>query len=499
MISRLISFLLFFIFTFTFPLNNEIQGKFIYDVDINKNELYLFNNLLELKTYDLETGLLKYSRQINQLDPNRLNNRTWSGLYSGDVNLGPDVMNGLMDNLELKKLENDKFYLFHDGGGLVLSLENDKLNRVDNSFPFMNKFFGDFINYNNKLFHFGGYGLFRTNNTMLLFDEGNSNQWNEVKYENNIPSETKNGIASFFSLLNGSDYYILSGNSSFNNERVFNKSILKFDFENYTWDKLGEINLDLSLNPLIIPSETCFYIFDKNFFYQVQILKNKMLKFEYNRDFNVESLGNSAPYNRSDRSFLSINKKGEEFGIVSMNNYDNKFIHTFKPHNGKINTSILNKYKLDKIINIDTVTEIPLFKVEQSRNQFFIPMLIVLVIIIINLLYKGIKKDVKKVNKKLYTIEEDELFFMGTKINIDNNALEILKMLQENEQITSNDIVAKLVDNGLSYDYASKVKNKIIESLNEKFEFITGSNEAFINISKSSQDKRIQILSLIKS
>ena len=126
-------------------------------------------------------------------------------------------------------------------------------------------------------------------------------------------------------------------------------------------------------------------------------------------------------------------------------------------------------------------------------------MLIVLVIIIINLLYKGIKKDVKKINKKLYTIEEDELFFLGTKINIDNNALEILKMLQENEQITSNDIVAKLVDNGLSYDYASKVKNKIIESLNEKFEFITGSNEAFISISKSSQDKRIQILSLIKS
>ena len=53
--------------------------------------------------------------------------------------------------------------------------------------------------------------------------------------------------------------------------------------------------------------------------------------------------------------------------------------------------------------------------------------------------------------KKLYTIEEDELFFLDTKINIDNNALEILKLLQENVQITSNDIVAKLVDNGLDF------------------------------------------------
>ena len=52
-----------------------------------------------------------------------------------------------------------------------------------------------------KIFHFGGYGLFRTNNTMLLFDEGNSNQWDEVKYENKIPSETKNGIASFSHFL----------------------------------------------------------------------------------------------------------------------------------------------------------------------------------------------------------------------------------------------------------------------------------------------------------
>ena len=85
---------------------------------------------------------------------------------------------------------------------------------------------------------------------------------------------------------------------------------------------------------------------------------------------------------------------------------------------------------------------------------------------------------------------------MSTKINLDNNSLEILNMLLKNNSITSNEIVAKLVENGLSYDYASKVKNKIIESLNEKFEFITSSSEPFIKISKSSQDKRIQILSL---
>ncbi len=499
MILRQLFFVFIAITQFLFPFNNEINGKFIYNIDINKGELYIFNNNLQLNTFDLDNGILKYSRQINLKKPYELNNRTWSGLYSGEIDLSPQVMDGLMNNLILKKNIDGEFYLFHDGGGLILSLKNDELNRVDNSFPFMNKFFGDFIMHNDKIYHFGGYGLFRTNNTMLLFDEGNSNQWDEVSYEGNLPEELNDGIASFFPLKVGSQYFLFGGNSSTNNQRYFNRSVLKFDFENYKWENLGEINLDLSENPLIIPAESCFYVFDKDFFYQIQLVKEKMLKFEYRREFNLQSLGKSQPYNRLNRSFISINKKGEEFGVISINDYDNKFVHTFKAHNGKVNTSILNKYRLDEIIDVSSLEEVPLFSVEQSRNQFFVPMLIILLILMINLLYKGLKSD-KILNKsKLYHFENDELFFLDTKISLENNATEIIKMLLKNDQISSNEIVAMLVENGLSYDYASKVKNKIIESLNEKFEFITNSSEPFINISKSSQDKRIQILSLLET
>ena len=499
MILRLLFFILITTKHFLFSFNNEVNGKFIYHVDISKSELYIFNNNLQLSTFDLDNGVLKYSRQITLKKPDELNNRTWSGLYSGEIDLSPQVMDGLMNNLILKKNLEGEFFLFHDGGGLILSLKNDELSRVDNSFPFMNKFFGDFIIYDDKIYHFGGYGLFRTNNTMLLFDEGNSNQWDEVSYEGNLPDELSDGIASFFPLQVGSQYFLFGGNSSTNNERYFNKSVLKFDFENYKWENLGEINLDLSENPLVIPAETCFYVFDKDFFYQIQLDKEKMLKFEYRREFNLQSLGKSQPYNRGNKSFTSINKKGEEFGVIRINDYDNKFIHTFKAHNGKVNTSILNKYRLDEIIDVGSLKEVPLFSVEQSRNQFFIPLLIILSILIVNLLYRGLKNDKTLNNNKLYNFENDELFFLDTKINIDNNTIEIIKMLSENDRITSNDVVAKLVDNGLSYDYASKVKNKIIESLNEKFEFITSSSEPFINISKSSQDKRIQTLSLLKT
>ncbi|MFL2610544.1 MAG: hypothetical protein ACJ0OW_05585 [Flavobacteriaceae bacterium] len=487
---------------FSFNTDNEITGKFVYDVDITKNEIYIFNDLLELKTYSLDNGLLKSVYNINAEDTDKLANKTWGGLYNWNnlfesFKLNSEILSGIINNLSLRKV-NNKFYLFHDGGGLIIEISKNNLIRIDNSFPFMNKFFGDFINHNNKIFHFGGYGLFRTNNTMLVFDEGNSNQWDEITYENEIPNELKNGLASFFPLKIDSEYYIFGGSSSFNNERFYNKSILKFNFENYNWINLGEINLNISNNPLIIPAGTCYYVFDKEYFYQIQMKKGKLLKFDYKKDFNVQLIGQSLAYKRNNQTFISIDNKKKAFGIISLNDYDNKYIHTFRNHSGKVNTSILNKYKLDEIIDVDSLKEIPLLKVEQSRNQFFIPILIILLIIIINLLYKGLKSDKVTTKSKLYSFENDELFFLGTQINLDNNSIEILKILYENDQITSNDIVGKLVDNGLSYDYASKVKNKIIESLNEKFQFITNSSELFINISKSSKDKRIQILNLLK-
>ena len=45
MLVRLISFLILINSMFIFSSsNNEINGKFIYDIDIEKNELYVFDN-----------------------------------------------------------------------------------------------------------------------------------------------------------------------------------------------------------------------------------------------------------------------------------------------------------------------------------------------------------------------------------------------------------------------------------------------------------------------
>ena len=153
---------------------------------------------------------------------------------------------------------------------------------------------------------------------------------------------------------------------------------------------------------------------------------------------------------------------------------------------------------MDEIIDFNSESKIPLLKNEQSRNQFFIPLLILISIIILNLIYKALKDPKKEKSSKFYRFENNELYFNETKIEIDNNSILILNMLSKSENVPSNDIVSALVKNGLSLDYASKIKNKVIESLNDKFNFLTSLDEPFIKISKSKIDKRIQVLNLLK-
>ena len=62
--KSLFVYFLSLIFGFNAPDSNEINGNFVFETDIQKNELYIFNNNLELNTYSLESGILKSSIQI---------------------------------------------------------------------------------------------------------------------------------------------------------------------------------------------------------------------------------------------------------------------------------------------------------------------------------------------------------------------------------------------------------------------------------------------------
>ena len=482
--------------------DGEIKLNSIFYHDDHNNYLYILNDELKLTKVDLETGLstVNQTNLTNKKTPYEFNSFT------------RENQKGRMDNLEginsvyektLKNIINDfsliradnKLLLIHQGGGVVMKIEENIISRLDDSFATMHKFMGDLFVRKGQVYHFGGYGLWRTNNTMLKFYEGEnqSRQWEEVISNNGFPNGLNKGISNFTSsTYDKENYYIFGGQNTYNGQKDYNNKLYNYNFNSDIWKNLGEVNYSISGEDIVLNSENLFYIFNRTGAYILDIQKLNFSKYNYSDDFSYNRLSSI-----QNQNFISHyhNDSTDNHNIIKCNKTK---LYTVRAHNSRYGVSNLNHYDMSQVVDINSKKNISLFTQQRDRNDFFIPILIVVVVIMINLMYKGLIKGKTPMIKELYDFEDNELRFLNTPIELDSNSLEILKMLLLNEKITSNDVVAKLVNNGLSYDYASKVKNKIIDSLNEKFKFITNSDTPFISVNKSSQDKRIQILEIIK-
>lgn len=69
-------------------------------------------------------------------------------------------------------------YIVSDGGGSVLEFKDDDFYRLDNSFPQRNQYFAAPFTYDNSIYFFGGYGLFKHKNLITKYNF-NIGEWTE--------------------------------------------------------------------------------------------------------------------------------------------------------------------------------------------------------------------------------------------------------------------------------------------------------------------------------
>ena len=482
--------------------DGEIELNSIFHHDNQNNYLYILDNELKLTKVDLETGLSTTNQTslTNKKTAYEFNSFTLENERGRIDNIEDKtyiyekILKNIINDFSLISVDN-KILLIHNGGGVVMKIEENIISRLDDSFATMHKFMGDLFVRKGEVYHFGGYGLWRTNNIMLKFYEGEnqSQQWEEIISSNGFPNGLNKGISNFTSSTYDKDnYYIFGGQNTYNGQKNYNNSLYNYNFNSDKWTNLGYVNYSFSSEDIILNSKNLFYIFSRTGIYILDVKEFSFSKFNYSNDFSYNRLSKI-----KNKNFISNyhNETTDDHDIIK---FDKTNLYTIRAHNSRYGISNLYNYDISQVIDINSKENVSLFTNQRDRNDFFIPILIVVVVIMINLVYQGIVKGKIPKAKELYDFEDNELRFLNTPIELDNNSLEILKMLLYNERTTSNDVVARLVDNGLSYDYASKVKNKIIDSLNEKFKFITNSDTPFISINKSAQDKRIQILEIIK-
>ena len=482
--------------------DEEIKLNSIFHHDNQNNYLYILDNELKLTKVDLETGLstTNQTRLTSKKNPYEFNSFTLENEKSRIDNLQErtsvyeKTLKNIINDFSLIPVDN-KILIIHQGGGVVLEIEKNVISRLDDSFATMHKFMGDLFVREGQVHHFGGYGLWRTNNTMLKFYDGEnqSRQWEEIISSNGFPNGLNKGISNFTSsTYDKENYYIFGGQSTYNGQKNYNNALYEYNFNSDKWVNLGEVNYSISSEDIVLNSENLFYIFNRTGVYVLDVKELIFSKFNYSNDFSYNRLSSF-----QNENFISHyhSETTDSHDIIKCNKTK---LYSVRAHNSRYGVSNIHNYNISQIIDINSEENIPLFTQQRNRNDFFIPILIVVIVIMTNLMYQGIVKGKIPKAKELYDFEDNELRFLNTPIELDSNSIKILKMLLSNEKISSNDIVAKLVENGLSYDYASKLKNKIIDSLNEKFKFITNSDTPFISVNKSAKDKRIQILEIIR-
>ncbi len=135
-------------------------------------------------------------------------------------------------------LSNGQLFFVYKAIGEVYELKNDTLQRIDHSFKHENQFYHSLFEHNNRIYAFGGYGLFTFKNILVYFDEV-SKEWFEVI----TPIKPPERSAQFYQYNNGV-LYIFGGGYSDGLQSIFRPDCWAFHFKTKKWHKVGDINLD---------------------------------------------------------------------------------------------------------------------------------------------------------------------------------------------------------------------------------------------------------------
>lgn len=132
-------------------------------------------------------------------------------------------------------------YFVSKGCGEVYHFLDSTFVRLDHSFAHRNQYTGNPFFYNNKLYFFGGYGLFTSKNILTYYSKNRGEWFLEYTDKGQIPSPR----SSCFSKITGNHFYLMSGIYHKNNvgERVYD--VWSYNLHHKRWKFLGKINPEI--------------------------------------------------------------------------------------------------------------------------------------------------------------------------------------------------------------------------------------------------------------
>ena len=420
--------------------NEEVSRRLIGNDFLIVNGPGIYFNILTKSGYflgNIETKRFNFFKYKSPLPKELFNDQSGS-----EIDLQALVPLSVFSDSERTEFNQRRAYLLYPGGGILYEFFNGSVNRIDSSYAQRNQYSGAFFNYNNQLYLLGGYGFWKTKSILTKFNF-NSGDWEYVKTSGNLPEGINNPV---FVLKNNILHLFNFSERPQNQLDVKNPNLYSLNMETLNWRKGGLINphfLELKNNS----ADRFFYINGKTIINKSQ----SPMIFEIDLDNNKikKYADNLLLYKSAGKSIV---KKG--IIISSVRNTSN-------------NTSSITYYDLSDLEK-SVISEEYFIRGSISFVNYITGGGIALIIILI---FLWLSND--RVSKS-YFVSSNSLFNSLNQINLDPDEAKVMLLFTRKEIVPNKEILVLFEEKGKTKDFATKRKNKTIESLNKRFKRVFG-------------------------
>ena len=372
------------------------------------------------------------------------------------------------DNVKFKHIEiNSVSHFILDGGGPVLKLNENRIERIDNSVEQRNQFGAAVFQHDNQPHMYGGYGFWEWKDYITYYDPL-SNHWELCKFD--TPLEPSPRWKPLFHKKN-EFLYVLGGRSSIKESRNIDAVLKDFFKINLNTKKVELITQKVNNQiPLFSSSFQGFEIRDKKAYVDYTNSSILVLDFDKNliTSFKTEGMFKNKHLNSPVLAvgdsivFIEQTKNNKSIKVVSFNDIFKNTSETF-----------------------------PVVLVDQNRGyrEYFI---ILTAAFLVFFLFKIF--TYKDYMKNLIAHDYQWLYFQNKKIRITHGQREVIKLLEQKGSFNSQELNRLLSPNkAYAKSHSTLLRNKFIEKLNSDFKKLTNNPEPLISSIKNPSDKR-QIL-----
>jgi len=366
-----------------------------------------------------------------------------------------------------------KTYLLNRGHGEVYHVEKDTVTRIDNSFDWRSRYYSSSFLRNEVIHTYGGYGLFSVKSNIVYLDSL-TKEWNEIY---TINQNSHNYINSFvqYDHIRDEMFFGLGKKPFYDKDKGAinkqNNQIVKFNFKEKKWLKLGEINKETSsllnnfekkmqrkvfgyLNPSLITNDA---------FYEFDFAKNRVKK--------ILIHGNS---------FIDAAKK------IIYNSHSKTFLISHE--SSKSNSILISQLEKKDLLNVD-FEKWEIYSTERTYSVFITVFAISILLLLYFILKKSTKNYYEKVQKSRSKI--NSILSLDEKILLDN-------LMKIHPKSISYPEIISLLNYNLSYESNIKKTQKILVSLNEKIQKTLKTKDLILYTKRSDIDKRIKVVGFNK-